>query len=1249
MIDIATLKVEVKSDGTAKVTGDLDKLMVKSQKTETQTKKTSKQFGMLDSQLGKTAKLLAGFTSFTVIGATLLKATKSASDFETAMAEVSTLTNSMDMSGLTKQVEALSAQFGQNRITQAKALYQVISAGASTAAEATETLAVANKLAVGGVTDVATAADGLTSAMNAYGLGAESATELSDAMFTAMKAGKTTIGELSQNVGKLAPVAAQAGISFDALMAATAAVTKTGLNTSMTMNSLRQVIVSVVKPTKQAEEAAEALGIEFSSAALESKGLADFLTDIVDKTGGSTVAMSKLFGSVEALQSILFLASETGNKEFNTILDQMAIKSGATTEAFDKMSQSTGFLASVLREQVNERLLAVGTSLLTVLNPALVVVTSNFDELMSMAGTLGNMLLAGALYKGLMLAPTLFMMLKSGIVATTVATKAMTLAMMANPLALLVKSVGIAVVALYTFKDSMVTIGGVTASVGDFIGATWDYIASKLSGFTDGLQGVAAYLSTLFTKDIPTDLNKGAGFFSAFFSNVLKAAKSWVNTFIRIFDVVGKSIGILVGTMVNTWERFWDYLMDLSSAGWDGIQAILDGDLSFTKLKSQLSEGMTQPSETVKESFKQMWAEVSGTDYVGEAVSSVIEVKNQIIDLASSAGDTAEELEEITVTAKRIAPALLETGNAAAEAEAKLAAMAASSDKMGPFEEALVHTAERIDESFSNAWKGAFDSFEDFAGSLKDAFVNMLAELAHLAITRPIVVGITSALGLGGSAVSAASGGDSGLGGITSLLSGAKSILSGGITGLAASGYNFIGDAAQMVSNTGIADLSSFSADAWGAGGNVSLGGMAASAGAGIVGGYAGTQLGSSLFNKQAESAWGATAGGAIGSIWGPLGAGIGAAIGGVLDSAFGSSNSDKTAEYDVNFGNGTQTYTGLTGDKRKQGNEDIVLDLVDRFKSFANLLGGSSSNMKVAFGSRDGLRLDGKDYGNDIDGFLDAGFDKIAESAANLSPHLRDLIQGFEGTAEELFGFAQSMMGLDAIMQVNPVGQAIEDVALAQESAATTAMSAYQEQIQTANDMYDAYDGSSESAQNLAISMATATQSTYELVAGILSLGASLDEMLSDTARNIRESVMSEQQRLDALNAERDMLREQLNGMSDVQQIGETGQRLAELTQQIFNAMDEEAQKVNAEAFATYVEDVNSVIQGKLQEQVDSIDATFSDLQTRNAEIMSEVADRQQAAANDMQAAAAAMMAAANSIPTSIRVDVDSFGETNA
>lgn len=56
----------------------------------------------------------------------------------------------------------------------------------------------------------------------------------------------------------------------------------------------------------------------------------------------------------------------------------------------------------------------------------------------------------------------------------------------------------------------------------------------------------------------------------------------------------------------------------------------------------------------------------------------------------------------------------------------------------------------RVDGAFADAWKNIGDGFKSFSDGLKDAFKQMLAELAHMAITKPIIMQIGASLGIGG-------------------------------------------------------------------------------------------------------------------------------------------------------------------------------------------------------------------------------------------------------------------------------------------------------------------------------------------------------------------------------------------------------------------------------------------------------------------------------------------------------------------
>ncbi|MEG2136436.1 MAG: phage tail tape measure protein [Clostridia bacterium] len=259
---------------------------------------------------------------------------------DTAARKVATIADAqvMSLGQIKNETRALGAELGVMPNQLNEALYNTISATNDTAS-AMGTVEIATKAAVGGFTDATTAVDGLTTVTNAYGMqGAASVKKVSDQMLVAQNYGKTTFGEIASGIGNVIPLAAQLRIGTDELFGAIAALTRQGIGTSESITGLKAAFGGIIKPTAEAQKQAKALGLSFNASALESKGLAGFLQDVAQKTGGSTEKMSMLFGSVEALNAVLALTGTDGAKYFAGALEAMAASAGATDKAFEMMS-----------------------------------------------------------------------------------------------------------------------------------------------------------------------------------------------------------------------------------------------------------------------------------------------------------------------------------------------------------------------------------------------------------------------------------------------------------------------------------------------------------------------------------------------------------------------------------------------------------------------------------------------------------------------------------------------------------------------------------------------------------------------------------------------------------------------------------------------------------------------------------------------------------------------------------------------
>jgi TP901 family phage tail tape measure protein len=323
------------------------------------------------------------------MGALVVGGVAQAANFQTAMAEVSTLvdTNVVNMAALSDQVKRLSGEYGSMPVDTAKAYYQTISAGFGDAAAATAVMTAGLQLAKGGLTDTFTAVDGLTSVLNAYGLAADDAISVSDSFFVTVKKGKTTVGELASSLGQVAALAAPAGVSLDEMNAAVAALTLGGNNTSEAVTGLRGMISAIIKPTSEAAKLAEKLGIDFSTAGVRAAGgFANWLETVREATGGSDDKLGLLFSDVQGLAAALALTGkQAGN--FAEILDEMAAKSGATAVAYNKIDA----IAKAAFDKSKAKLMVAIVSAFESLLPA---ATMAMNAVSSVMGAFGDLAMA---------------------------------------------------------------------------------------------------------------------------------------------------------------------------------------------------------------------------------------------------------------------------------------------------------------------------------------------------------------------------------------------------------------------------------------------------------------------------------------------------------------------------------------------------------------------------------------------------------------------------------------------------------------------------------------------------------------------------------------------------------------------------------------------------------------------------------------------------------------------------------------
>ena len=304
-------------------------------------------------------------------------------EFEKAFAEINTITELTieQQKELQQQLINTSAQFGTTAQAQAKAFYQIISAGVTDAADANELLVAANKLAIGGLTSTASSIDILTSAVNAFGKENLSATKASDILFGTVRLGKTTVDELSSSLGQILPSASALGVSFEDTNAALAALTTRGVSTSEAVTQLNAVFTAVLKQQDAAKKLGPEVAKAFNLQALQTKGLTGFLKDLNTALGGSEQRLVKLLGRAEGARAIITLAGDSFQTLENNV-KQLENSTGAADAAFEKISQTLDQRINVSVAKANAIFLTFSQTTGGPLGAALDFVNKELDDIL---------------------------------------------------------------------------------------------------------------------------------------------------------------------------------------------------------------------------------------------------------------------------------------------------------------------------------------------------------------------------------------------------------------------------------------------------------------------------------------------------------------------------------------------------------------------------------------------------------------------------------------------------------------------------------------------------------------------------------------------------------------------------------------------------------------------------------------------------------------------------------------------------
>ena len=294
--------------------------------------------GGLTGALGAvTGPLMIGGAAIAGIGALSLT---SAGDFQELTTQLVTGAgeSAANLEMVRQGLMAMAPQVGITADELAKGMYNIESAGYHGKAGLDVLKAAAEGAAVGGA-DMATVADGLTSAMNAYHTSGLSATQMTNDLVATVASGKMHMQDLASSLGTVLPAASTAHVSLQQVTAAIATMTAQGTPAADAATYLRQTILQLENPSAKATKALHDIGLSASDL---HHMLGDPSIGLAGTLDAMTTRLGKKFPESAAAAAAEFAKVKSGAEDMDTAMANLAGSGGVSQQYISMLSDMVG-------------------------------------------------------------------------------------------------------------------------------------------------------------------------------------------------------------------------------------------------------------------------------------------------------------------------------------------------------------------------------------------------------------------------------------------------------------------------------------------------------------------------------------------------------------------------------------------------------------------------------------------------------------------------------------------------------------------------------------------------------------------------------------------------------------------------------------------------------------------------------------------------------------------------------------------
>ena len=356
----ATFKINMKIDGkdvVKKLTVDMDELgraINETRQSSDKLRDSLIKFNQINESLQTASSSLSQLSNV------LSSLTDESVQFDEAMSAANTMAgkSGADFDNLKDRVAELSKTIPIARDALANGLYQVVSNGVPED-NWISYLEQSAKASVGGIADLGETVKVTSTIIKNYGLSWDAAGDIQDKIQLTAKNGVTSFEQLAQALPRVTSQAATLGVSVDELMATFSTLTGVSGNTAEVSTQLAAIFTALIKPSSEAIEMAQQMGIQFDAAAIKaSGGMSNFIAQLdkdVKRYAQSSGMLEqeiygRLFGSAESLRALTPLTTQLADK-FQENVSAMANSVGTVSDSFATMVDSDSAKLQLLQNR----------------------------------------------------------------------------------------------------------------------------------------------------------------------------------------------------------------------------------------------------------------------------------------------------------------------------------------------------------------------------------------------------------------------------------------------------------------------------------------------------------------------------------------------------------------------------------------------------------------------------------------------------------------------------------------------------------------------------------------------------------------------------------------------------------------------------------------------------------------------------------------------------------------------------------